>query len=228
LADTYTWSGGQEAVLRLGPADAPLVLIAPALFEEANRTRAFIVAIMRGLAARGVASALPDLPGTNDSLVPTYEAQLAHWRTAFAALAGERPAMGFAIRSGALVDCDAPLLARCHFSPVAGAALIRDMIRTRQASARDGGDRFDAAALDQPGPPVELAGNHLSRALIADLQAAEPSRADRVLRLQDDAHPADRRFTGRTLWRASEPSVDAALGDAIADDLAGWVRTCAG
>ena len=213
--------------MRLGPADGPLVLIAPALFEEGNRTRAFTVAIMRALAKRGLASALPDLPGTNDSLVPTRDARLSHWRAAFAAVAAERPALGFAIRGGALIDGDARLSGRCQLAPVAGSALIRDLIRTRQASARDGGERFDAAALVPPGPPVELAGNHLSRDLIAELSAAEPSSADRVLRLDGDPQPANCTFAGRTLWRASEPGVDAALTDAIAEDLAAWVRTCA-
>jgi len=214
-------------VLRLGPTDAPLVLIAPALFEEANRTRAFTVAIMRGLAARGVASALPDLPGTNDSLMRTEDARLEDWRAAFAACAAERRAVGFAVRGGALVDGDADLAGRCHLSPVTGAALVRDMVRARQAGARDSGERFDAAALHSPGPAVELAGNHLSRELMTALEEAQPSRADRVLRLDSEPQPADRRFAGRALWRAAEPAVDAALADAVAADLADWTRTCA-
>ena len=215
-------------MLRFGPTDAPLVLIAPALFEEANRTRAFTVAIMRGLATRGVASALPDLPGTNDSLLPTEEASLADWRTAFAACAAGRPALGFAVRGGALVDGDAMLRGRCHLAPVAGASLVRDLVRVRLAGARDGGDRFDPAMLQAPGPPVDLAGNRLSRALVAELDAAVPSRADRTVRLAGDPQAADRKLEGRTLWRSSEPDIDGPLADAVADDLAAWAHACAG
>ena len=46
--------------LCLGPSSGPVVLIAPALFEEANRLRAFTVAIMRGLAERDIASILSE------------------------------------------------------------------------------------------------------------------------------------------------------------------------
>jgi len=205
-----------------------MVVIAAALFEEANRTRAFTVAIMRGLAARGVASALPDLPGTNESLVPTERARLGGWRAAFAASVGGRRAVGFALRGGALLDGEADLIARCHFSPVPGAALVRDLKRTRLVGAREGGEPLAPDALLPPGPPVELAGNHLARELLAELETAEPSPANRVLRLDGDARPCDRSFAGRALWRASEPGVDADLADALADDLAGWARQCGG
>jgi len=179
------------------------VVIAPALFEEANRTRAFTVAIMRGLAARGVASALPDLPGTNDSLLPTERARLADWRAAFAASVGGRRAVGFALRGGALLDGEADLIARCHFSPVSGAALVRDLKRTRLLDAREGGEPLAPDTLLPPGSPVELAGNHLSRALLAELEAVEPATANRVARLDGDARPCDRSFPGRALWRAT-------------------------
>lgn len=215
-------------MLCLGPADGPLVLVAPALFEEANRTRAFTVAIMRGLAARGVASALPDLPGTNESLLPTDQARLADWRAAFAAYPAGRRSFGFAVRGGALIDGEAELVARCHFAPVSGAALIRDLKRARLASVSEGGDRLDPADLKPPGPAVELGGNYLARDLIAELEAAEPSHADRVLRLSSDPLPAERAVEGRALWRSSEPAVDAPLAEAIAEDLAAWVRTCGG
>lgn len=41
-------------MLRFGPAAGPVVVVALPLFEEANRTRAFAVAILRALAERGV------------------------------------------------------------------------------------------------------------------------------------------------------------------------------
>jgi HAD superfamily hydrolase (TIGR01509 family) len=40
-------------MLRFGPAEGPLVVLAMPLFEEANRTRAFAVTLLRALAAAG-------------------------------------------------------------------------------------------------------------------------------------------------------------------------------
>ena len=42
-------------MLRFGPDTGPVVVVALPLFEEANRTRAFAVSILRALAARGIA-----------------------------------------------------------------------------------------------------------------------------------------------------------------------------
>ena len=42
-------------MLRFGPRDGPVVIAAPALFEEANRTRAFLVRILRLLGDCGIA-----------------------------------------------------------------------------------------------------------------------------------------------------------------------------
>ena len=61
----------------MGPASGPTIMILPSLFEEANRMRRILVEVMRGLVASGLASALPDLPGTNESLVATVDARFA-------------------------------------------------------------------------------------------------------------------------------------------------------
>ena len=50
--DSYAWSGGREAMLRWGPDGGPVVIAALPLLEEANRTRAFVVTILRALAKR--------------------------------------------------------------------------------------------------------------------------------------------------------------------------------
>jgi hypothetical protein len=227
LSDSYAWARGREAQLCLGPEAGPVVLIAPALFEEANRLRALTVAIMRALAARGVASILPDLPGTNESLVATEDARLDDWRDAFAAAVPARPTYGVAIRGGALVEARADLAGRYQLSPPTGADIVRDLVRTRLAGLREGGGGFDPADIDRPGPPIELAGNAIARDLLAALKAAAPSPADRVVRLDGDARPADRHFAGRPLWRAAEPDTDGALAAAIADDIADWIAQCA-
>lgn len=223
MSDTNALPRRHEAQLCLGPASGPVVLIAPALFEEANRTRAFTVAIMRRLAERCIASVLPDLPGTNESLVATQDARLGDWRAAFAAVIPPRPTHGVAIRGGALFDDEADLVGRYHLSPPTGADLVRDLVRTRLAGMREGGAAFDPAEIDRPGPPIMLAGNAVARDLLVALKAAHPSPADRVARLEGDPRSADRVFAGRPPWRSAEPDANPVLAVAIADDIADWV-----
>ncbi|TXC70844.1 hypothetical protein FSB78_07745 [Sphingomonas ginsenosidivorax] len=227
MSDACASAPGREAQLCLGPQSGPVVLIAPALFEEANRLRAFTVAVMRGLALRGIGSILPDLPGTNESLVATQDARLDDWRTAFAAAVPPRPTYGVAIRGGALLDGEADLVGRYHLSPPTGADVVRDLVRTRLAAVREGGAAFDPADIDPPGPPIVLAGNAVARDLLVALKTAEPSPAERVVRLDGDLRPADRVFAGRPLWRAAEPDTDPALAAAIAEDIADWIARCA-
>src|SRR3546814_18585696 len=59
----YDWAGGNEAMLRFGPDTGPVVVLARALFEEANGTRAFAGKLRRPVGERGVASGRPDLRG---------------------------------------------------------------------------------------------------------------------------------------------------------------------
>ncbi|WP_375404278.1 hypothetical protein [uncultured Sphingomonas sp.] len=215
-------------MLRFGPDHGPVVVVASALFEEANRTRAFLVRTLRLLASEGVASVLPDLPGAGESLVPTSQATLNGWRTAFAAAAQSvgRSVLVLAVRGGALVDTMVDAAGRYHFASLTGASLIRDLVRTRQAAAREEGERFDPAELERPGPPILLAGNLVDRSLLSDLARAEPVSANRTARLGTDPYPANLRLSGRPLWRASEPDVDAPLAAALAADIAAWVRRC--
>ncbi|MFW2852077.1 hypothetical protein ACM61V_09125 [Sphingomonas sp. TX0543] len=202
-------------MLRFGPDHGPVVIAAAPLFEEANRTRAAMVDVLRRLAARGIGGALPDLPGTNESLVPTEEATLADWRAAFAAAAATLPEAVFAMawRGGALIDGDAALAARWHLSPVSGAAQHRELMRVRQLG---GGEDY--------------AGNRLSPTFVDELGTALPSTRGmvRTARLADDPRDAVVRLPGRALWRGSEPAVDAVLQEAVASDILQWIATCAG
>lgn len=231
-ADIYDWAGGREAMLRFGPGSGPVVIAAMPLFEEANRTRAFMAAILRALGERGVAGALPDLPGTGDSLRTTDACGFGDWRDAFAAAAatlraGHPSVHVIAIRGGALVDGAAKVASRWHFAPVAGANLLRDMLRTRLAAAKEEGAAVDES-IGPPGPPVELGGNRLSRALLSDLMAATPAVAMslRVVRLETDAAPADRKVAAAPLWRRAEPGNDHDLADLLAADIAAWIERC--
>jgi pimeloyl-ACP methyl ester carboxylesterase len=230
LIDQYDWSGGREAMLRFGPATGPVVIAAMPLFEEANRTRAFMVSILRALAERGIASVLPDLPGTGESLTETENTSLNDWTDAFSFVAQQLGAdtvvYGIAIRGGALLDAEAQLAGRWHFAPVSGDSLVRDLLRTRLAGS---GKESAGEAIELSGPPVELAGNRVARTLLAQLKAANPSMIAplRTVRLDSDTQPADLKVGGAPLWRRSEPDNDPALARLLADDIAAWIATCA-
>lgn len=206
----YEWAGGSEAMLHFGDDAARTVVIALPLFEEANRTRAAFVDVARRLAARGIAAALPDLPGTGESKLPTVNATLAMWRSAFAAACTQIASEIYVVacRGGALVDADAVASGRWYLSPQSGDAVRRELSRLRQTG---GGEDFG--------------GNHLSPALLDGLAGKEPSITGRlrVVRLESDPRAADRKLAGAPLWRASEPGCDAALQAAIADDIAAWI-----
>ena len=211
---SYEWAGAREAMVRFGPdAGAPVVVAALPLFEEGNRTRAAMVDVLRRLAARGIGGALPDLPGTGESLVATCDATLAMWRAAFAAACAAvgGPVHVVAWRSGALVDGAAAAVSRWYLAPQSGAGLVRELERVRRLA---GGEDF--------------AGNALSDAMIEGLAGAEPATMAplRVIRLASDVKAADRKVPGTALWRGVEPGLDAALQAVIADDVAAWVASC--
>lgn len=209
MIDHYDWAGGREAMLRFGPDTGPVVVAALPLFEEANRTRTFVVTILRALAERGIAGALPDLPGQGESLIQTEQATLTGMRAGFAAACLRfDAAYAFAIRSGALLDTNAAVAGRCHFVPTTGAELVRELGRIR--AAQDGNN---------------YAGNLLSPALLAEFDDATPAAA-RTVRLEGDARAADVKLRGAPLWRRAEPDNDPALATLLADEIAAWVRAC--
>lgn len=210
--DQYDWPGGREAMLRFGPEYGPTVLAAPPLFEEANRTRASLVAVLRRLAQRGIGAALPDLPGIGESVIATEDATLVGWQRAFAAAARALPGPVYVVawRGGALVDAQAEVASRWRLSPVSGAETMRDL---RRAQAASRGPLF--------------AGNRLSQTMIAELSSATHLQG-RTVRLDTDPREADLKVTGRPLWRAAEPGTDPALEAALADDIAKWIDRCVG
>ena len=224
-------------MLRFGPDDGPLVIAALPLFAEANRTRAFVVAVLRTLAGRGISALLPDWPGTGESLIETRDASLSAMREAYEALAdrlgADRPLYGVGIRSGCLLDGLALLHGRWHLSPQTGEVLLRELWRVREA--RDGTKRaYDLVDLTGgEGETLEIAGDLLSPdRMLADLVGALPfthaEGATRIVRLAGDARPADAYLSGPPLWRRAEPGNDPGLVQSVADDIAAWIETCAG
>lgn len=224
----YDWAGGHEAMLRFGPDDGPVVVLALPLFEEANRTRAFTVTMLRALAGHGVGSLLPDLPGTGESLTTLENINASDWTEAFSSV-DRRSHHIAALRGGCLIAGNVPALSRWYFSPVTGEALVRDLVRARQVADREEGRSFDVTAISGDGPPVEFAGNRIPRPLLDALGEAEADAMPpcRIIRLESDTRPADRHVSGAPLWRRAEPDNDPALAALLADDLATWVRQCA-
>lgn len=226
MIDHYDWRGGREAMLRFGPETGPIVVIAMPLFEEANRTRALVVTLCRALAARGVASALPDLPGQGESVLSTEDARLGDWRAAFAAAAAsfDTRAHGVALRSGAAIDGEARLASRWRLSPLPGAAALAALQRAASA-----GGKSNPVKLDMP---LLLAGNRIAMplfdALTDDAALAMPRGPLRTLRLVSDPQPADHKVDAAPLWRRAEPSNDPALAALLADDIAAWIARCGG
>lgn len=232
MTDRYAWAGGTEAWLKHGKAGQPLVIAALPPFEEANRTRALLVRTLMQLTVHGIAIALPDLPGTGESLVATEHARLSDWRAAFAAATEaarrDHPLVhGVAIRAGTLIDTEAALASRWRLTPQDGPALHRELGRITKAAARE--DGVDIAWPPSGEAPIEVAGNRISNDLLGALETAssEVPSPTRTVRLTGDAAPADRHLHGPPLWRRAEPDQDLDLADALADDIADWIVRCA-
>lgn len=201
-----------EWLMRIAPArpsQLPPILFIPPLFEELNRTRALIAAMMRRLAARGHECRLPDLPGAGESERRIEEIGWDDWRHAVSALG--RDHIVASLRGGCLIDDLPDACGHWRMAPVSGASLRRDLDR---ASLTGG-----AAAAGYPASP----------ALLDALKAAEPATVLplRVVRLANDAGEADAKLQGPALWRRSEPGQSAELARHAADDLAEWAEQCA-
>lgn len=211
----------------MGPESGLTILILPPLFEEANRMRRILLQVMRRLAADGIASALPDLPGTNDSLIAMEDARFEDWGVAVAALADTlpRPLLTVAVRGGALLDGFAKADACWRLAPEEGKRLLRDMIR---ATALTGDVKASALEAQARVIPTRLAGNLIHPALFIALETAEPETVEaRVAAIGETLGECDVTFDGSPPWRRAEPEDDAALVDAMTADIANWAKTCA-
>ena len=218
-----------EQLLRHGPEGSdPRVLIVPPLFEEANRLRRTLVQTMRALADRGVASLLPDLPGQNESLVPTVAVDLNQWRSGLADVVAAEPGpvLIASLRGGALVDDGADAAGWWRLAPVPGATLLRTMLRARVASDREAGidSSIDGLIGEAGHSPLMLAGNMLSPAMVEQLQEAIPVETDPLCTVALGSGPSD--VAGSPLWLRAEPGEDDAMAAAMAESIYGWMSAC--
>jgi hypothetical protein len=215
--EQYRTPRAYEWMMRIGDPRTPPILFAPPLFEELNRMRAFMAAVMRRLARDGHGCWLPDLGGTSESVMPLEGVAWTDWRQDLAAAAnhveaasGKRPLIA-AIRGGCLIDDQAEAHCWWRFAPVAASSLVRDMQRASLAGGAD------------------WAGYPASPQLRADIAEARvaPVTPVRTLRLATDAGEADWKVDGPALWRRSEPGNSPELVEIIARDIGEWRRSCA-
>lgn len=220
----YETSGNREYSLRYqGNAGAPTILILPPLFDEMNRTRRMVIEAMRALAVRGVSSVLPDLPGCNESLAPMAQQSLTGWRAAIADLTRQIEVTHIAaIRGGCLLDDDTGLPS-LRLAPVAGASLLKTMLRTRIAADREAGISTSLETLRTHGATdcLDLAGYVVSPVMLKELDAAIPVQGDHVRELPMPD------IAGAPLWLRSEPSENAQMSAALALQWDMWSATCA-
>jgi hypothetical protein len=221
----YDFAGHSEQALCFGLRHDRRILILPPLFDEMNRVRRMLVQAMRALDALGTGSILPDLPGCNESQSALEVQDLASWRSAVVAAADQLGATHVAaLRGGALIDDGALHLPHWRLASVKGQSLLKMMIRTRIAGAKEEGLALTEAGLmkDALSGPVAFAGNLLSPAMIAQLVEAVPAGMANCTerKLGED-------LEGSSLWLRAEPQDDAAMSANIAHDLDRWSRTCA-
>jgi pimeloyl-ACP methyl ester carboxylesterase len=213
--DHYPSDGFNEWLMGIGSANAPPILFLPPLFEELNRTRALIAAVMRLVAAKGHGCWLPDLPGAGESERPLEGVGWETWRSAVKAASAQLSRGGtlaavVAIRGGCLLDDAASAACAWRFAPVSGASLVRDLSR---AGLTSGGG---------------TAGYEPSSLLLGPLERAEPQAVGklRTVRLASDPADADLKIEAPPLWRRSEPETSSELAAAIARDILKWIRQC--
>jgi hypothetical protein len=206
--------GGAEAselALTFDRGRARRLLIAPALFDEANRMRRLAVEVMRRLDKSGIDSFLPDLPGCNESTQDLDLVEPEDWRMALEAAARHFGATHvLAIRGGALVVPDA--LPGWLYAPVKGASLIKTMLRARVIASREAGREESTETLLAQGLElgIDLAGWSLSGEMLRQMQDALPVRRDNLTLVDQDT------IGGGALWLRAEPGEDPDQADALA------------
>ena len=209
--------GSEFALIGDTGADRRL-LITPALFDESNRLRHFIVAVMRALEAIGIGTFLPDLAGCNESLQPVSGQTITGWRTQVQAACGHFDATHMlTIRAGAMLDPGTVPIIR--YAPVATSSALRSLLRARVIAEREAGREVTRDDLLEQGVAsgLTLAGYELSSAMLAEMQQLTlPDHAGFEITQAD--------IGGAGLWLRAEPGHDPAqaanLARIVAEQIA--------
>lgn len=212
-------------MMSFGPEGAAHnLLVIPPLLEELNRTRKFLSDVMRELASDGVASYLPDLPGTGESDRALEETGWDDWRNAVAAASKSCNASAIlAIRGGCLLDDAIEAPKKLRFAPTEGRRLARDLVRARSLTD-ESFDKEAQQAVFKSGTTL-LGGYPLTSAMASSLRDAMPSEDEDIMtiRLEGEHGPADAHIAGTPLWRRAEPSGSPEMARALADEIVRWL-----
>lgn len=225
---SYEFAGREELCLCAGAQSLRRILLVPPLFDEMNRMRKMLVDVMHSLEALDIGSFLPDLPGTNESLVALETVTLSDWQNAVKACAQQNDISHIAsFRGGVLAVAGLPSASHWIFNPVKGATLLRTMLRTKVASDKESGFSTSLAELTSRAEagPLELAGNIVGSDLFKQLNSTGiPALAkQRIVRLDSDNKPCDGQIQGSALWLRAEPDEDPAMSASIAQDINEWL-----
>jgi hypothetical protein len=217
VAQLAAWpaADGSEYALAFDRGRTRRLLVLPALFDEAGKTRHLAVETLRRLDQAGIDGFLPDLPGCNESLAPLEAQTLAGWRAGAAAAARHFGATHLlTIRASAILA--PPALPGWRYAPTGGANALRALLRARVISAREAGEDVTSEALLAIGRDrgLDLAGYRIGSAMVRDLESAMLPDSGRL------ADIAQATVGGNAAWLRAEPDFDPTQADALAAIIA--------
>ncbi len=196
------------------------LLVLPPLFEEANKLRHLLTEVLRRLDGAGIDSALPDLPGCNESLAPLADQTLDAWRAGAAAAAQHFGVSHvLTIRGSALLRPAG--LPGWDYAPQDGPRILRGLVRSRIVASKEAGNPETREQIEAQGRSegIVLAGWHIGADMFTALETAQlPPREGGVSVLEQET------IGGRPLWLRSEPDHDEAQADALAAVIAIGMR----
>lgn len=190
------------------------ILIVPALFDEANKLRRFTLTLMRALDNFGIDTALPDLPGTNESLSPSHNQSLSLWRAQLTQFSHTFKATHcLTLRAGALL---APIsLPGWCYSALNGSKQLGTLLRSRVVETREASQPQTREALFEIGRQkgLRLAGWELSAAMVDELQNAQFDPGSSYVPISSSD------LGGSALWLRAEPGEDKDQAEALAKSI---------
>jgi len=208
-------SGDTEYAVSFDRKRSKRLLVIPALFDEANKTRHLLVEVMRRLDGSGIDAFLPDLPGSNESESPLEQQSLADWRDAARDAASHFEASHvLTVRAGAILP--PPALPGWRYAPTTGASALKSMLRARVISSREAGRDENTDSLLAIGrvQGLELAGYRIGQQMIDDLAGAHLPDSGKLLDITQST------VGGGGAWLRAEPGFDPAQADALAAAIA--------
>lgn len=173
-----------------GMSSGPAVLVVPPLAEEMNKCRRMFTEVARNLAARGVATVLPDLYGTGDSEGEFSAADVHVWLDDVVRTAAWSQRQGWQVRGllctriGCVLGAryarvaDAAVQCSVFWQPMTdGERFLNQFLRLRVAASMMDADRRESVAglrdMLKTGHSIEVSGYEVSSQLAAQLDAMD-------------------------------------------------------